>query len=61
MGRSDGPTSTIGQGMRRLFERTEARLKAELGEAAYAAAWEEGRNMGRERAIAYALEADTAS
>jgi hypothetical protein len=37
------------------YERTVARGRAALGEAAFAAAWAEGRAMSREQAVEYAL------
>jgi tetratricopeptide (TPR) repeat protein len=43
------------------YERTAAEGRAALGEAAFAAAWEEGRAMPLERAMAYALEMDRPS
>ena len=37
------------------YERTVAEGRAALGEAAFAAAWAEGRAMSLEQAVAYAL------
>jgi non-specific serine/threonine protein kinase len=39
------------------YERSMSAVRARLGEAAFTAAWAEGRTMSREQAIAYALEA----
>ena len=41
---------------RTLCERDETEARAALGSEAFLAAWEEGRAMNPERAIAYALE-----
>ena len=42
---------------RTLHERDIAAVRARLGEAAFAAAWAEGRAMPPEQAVAFALEA----
>ncbi len=39
------------------FDRNTTAVQAQLDEATFAAAWEEGRTMTREAAVAYALEA----
>jgi hypothetical protein len=39
-----------------VYERTVAEGRATLGEAAFAAAWTEGRAMSLDQAVAYALE-----
>ena len=41
---------------RAAYQRTAARLRTQLGEAPFAAAWAEGRAMTLEQAVAYALE-----
>jgi tetratricopeptide (TPR) repeat protein len=41
---------------RELCERDETEARAALGSEAFRAAWEEGRTMGPERAVAYALD-----
>ena len=46
---------------RSLYERIEAKVRAALGEAAFGAAWAEGRGMYFEQAIEYALEEPTTS
>jgi hypothetical protein len=43
--------------LREESERASARAREALGDAAFAAAWEEGRAMSMEQAITYALEA----
>ena len=40
----------------REYERTAARARAQLDERAWQRAWDEGRAMALERAVAYALE-----
>jgi non-specific serine/threonine protein kinase len=43
---------------RAVQEQDERRLRSELGDSAFSAAWAEGRAMAREQAIAYALDLD---
>jgi len=49
-----GARPPIAQGAE--YERTMAEGRAALGEAAFAAAWAEGRAMSLEQALEYALE-----
>lgn len=48
----------IPSGERSIYDHAVAAARAQLKEAAFAAAWAEGRDMTRKQAIAYALEGD---
>jgi hypothetical protein len=49
-------TSWMGPNERRMYEQRLEAVRLHLGDAAFAAAWTEGRSMSPEQAIAYALE-----